>query len=218
MTENRPLSLSLDSLTKRFGRQAVLNQASARFEGGGIYGVAGPNGCGKTVLLKCMCGLLPIDGGSVTLGAHAQAAPPKGSFGVVIETPGFLPQFSGYENLRMLARLSRGVGKEDVYAALDALNLTDVAKKKVGKYSLGMRQRLGIAQAIMGDPPVLLLDEPLNGLDQKSVETAYVLLKKLRAQGKIIILASHHKQDIELLCDRVLALNDGRLIPQKTDA
>lgn len=218
MTENRPLSLILDGLTKRFGQQIIFDHVSARFDGGKIYGVIGPNGCGKTVLLKCMCGLLPADGGTVTLGAHAQAAPPKGSFGVVIETPGFLPQFSGYENLRMLARLSRGVGKEDVYAALNELNLTSAAKKKVGKYSLGMRQRLGIAQAIMGDPPVLLLDEPLNGLDQTSVEAAYALLQKLRAQGKIIILASHHKQDIDLLCDRVLELKDGRLIFRKTDA
>ena len=218
MTQSSPLYLILDGLTKRFGGQAVLNQASARFEGGRIYGVTGPNGCGKTVLLKCVCGLLPPDSGAVALGAQAKGPPPKGSFGVVIETPGFLPQFSGYENLRMLAGLSRGVGKKDVDAALDALNLTDAAKKKVGKYSLGMRQRLGIAQAIMGDPPALLLDEPLNGLDQKSVEAAYVLLKKLRAQGKIIILASHHKQDIDLLCDQVLELKGGKLIPREAGA
>lgn len=212
MTDYINQTLRINGLSKRFGQQIIFDRVSARFDGGKIYGIIGHNGCGKTVLLKCICGLIPVDGGTVTLGAHAQAAPSKGAFGVIIETPGFLTQFSGYENLRMLARLSHGVNKEDVCAALSVMGLREDAKKKVGKYSLGMRQRLGIAQAIMGNPPVLLLDEPLNGLDQQSVEDAYTLLKQLREAGKIIILASHHKQDIDLLCDAVYEISDKKLV------
>ncbi|MEG0742691.1 MAG: ABC transporter ATP-binding protein, partial [Clostridia bacterium] len=167
------------------------------------------NGCGKTVLMKCICGLLPADTGSITFD-HAKATMPKGTFGVVIETPGFLPDFSGYANLAMLAGLRRKVCKEEILNVLQDVGLQLDAKKKVGNYSLGMRQRLGIAQAVMDEPPVLLLDEPLNGLDQASVERTYDLLRGLRDKGKIIILASHHKQDIDKLCDEVLDFDDGR--------
>ena len=205
-------TLQLDRLSKHFGSHIILDHITAHFSSGKIYGIVGHNGCGKTVLLKCICGLMPVDDGTVTLNMDRITMNKKGKFGVIIETPGFLPQFSGYENLRMLARLSRDVSKNDIQSVLAMTGLTDVARKKVSKYSLGMRQRLGIVQAIMGKPQVLLLDEPLNGLDQSSVERTYALLQHMRDCGVIIILASHHKQDIDLLCDDVYEIENGQLL------
>lgn len=209
-------TLQLDRLSKHFGSHIVLDNITAHFYSGKIYGIVGQNGCGKTVLLKCLCGLIPVDCGTVALSMDKENINKKGKFGVIIEAPGFLPHFSGYENLRMLARLSRDVSKNDIQSVLAITGLTDVARKKVSKYSLGMRQRLGIAQAIMGKPQVLLLDEPLNGLDQSGVERTYALLQHMRDCGVIIILASHHKQDIDLLCDDVYEIKNGQLFCVKS--
>ncbi|MEG0269454.1 MAG: ABC transporter ATP-binding protein [Clostridia bacterium] len=205
-----PHRLSVQNLSLTFGKHTILRNISHTFTGGNIYGIVGSNGCGKTVLMKCICGLLPADTGNITFD-NEKTTIPQGTFGVVIETPGFLPDFSGYANLAMLAGLRRKVCKEEILSVLQDVGLRLDAKKKVGKYSLGMRQRLGIAQAVMDDPPVLLLDEPLNGLDQASVERTYDLLMRMRDKGKIILLASHHKQDIDSLCDEVLDIDDGLL-------
>ncbi|MDD3401698.1 MAG: ABC transporter ATP-binding protein [Eubacteriales bacterium] len=203
--------LVLCDVKKSFGNRMVLDSISLRMEGGHIYGIIGANGCGKTVLMKCICGLMPIDSGRIALSGYPDSEPPKGTFGAVIETPGFLPQFSGYENLKMLSMLSPVAKKGCINKAIDTMGLTDGARMKVGKYSLGMRQRLGIAQAIMDDPPVLLLDEPMNGLDRDSVDHTYELLIRLRNMGKIILVASHHQQDIDRLCDQVYSMENGRL-------
>ena len=203
--------LVLCDIKKNFGNRNVLDSISLRMEGGHVYGIVGANGCGKTVLMKCICGLTPIDSGRIRLSGFPDSEPPKGTFGAVIETQGFLPQFSGYENLKMLSMLNPVAHKGSIKKAIDTMGLTDVARMKVGKYSLGMRQRLGIAQAIMDDPPVLLLDEPMNGLDRDSVGHTYELLLRLRNIGKIILVASHHQQDIDRLCDQVYSIENGKL-------
>lgn len=193
-----------------FKESVIFSHVSYTFESGKIYGITGENGCGKTVLMKCLCGLLPASEGTITLNDH-YGMPPKGTFGVIIETPGFLPNFSGYTNLKMLASLQQRTTKQEVMACLDAVNLRADARKRVGTYSLGMRQRLGLAQAIINQPPILLLDEPFNALDQASLRKAYAIMEQMRSQGKIIILSSHHSMDIDYLCDEVLELRNGCL-------
>ena len=207
--------LTVTELSKAFRGETVLAGVTQTFVGGSIYGITGGNGCGKTVFMKCLCGLMQPDAGTVRLNDEA-GEPRRGAFGAIIETPGFLRNYSGYANLQMLCSLRRRVKKQEIMALLDRVGLLSAARKKVGKYSLGMCQRLGIAQAIADDPPVLLLDEPLNGLDQEGVEMAYDVLKKMRSEGKIIILASHHREDIKALCDAVFAFSNGKLIQKSS--
>ena len=129
--------------------------------------------------------------------------------GIIIENPGFLPGYSGYQNLKFLAKLTRKIGKKEIMDAMTKVGLEPLSKKHVGKYSLGMRQRLGIAQAIMEDPDILILDEPMNGLDNQGVEDIRKLLLELKEQGKTILIASHNREDIDVLCDHVWEMDKG---------
>lgn len=129
--------------------------------------------------------------------------------GIIIENPGFLPGYTGYQNLKFLAKLTRKIGKKEIMDAMTKVGLEPLSKKHVGKYSLGMRQRLGIAQAIMEDPDILILDEPMNGLDNQGVEDIRKLLLALKEQGKTILIASHNREDIDVLCDHVWEMDKG---------
>ena len=129
--------------------------------------------------------------------------------GIIIENPGFLPGYTGYQNLKFLAKLTRKIGKKEIMDAMTKVGLEPLSKKHVGKYSLGMRQRLGIAQAIMEDPDILILDEPMNGLDNQGVEDIRKLLLELKEQGKTILIASHNREDIDVLCDHVWEMDKG---------
>ena len=205
--------ISVEKLVKRFGNNTVLNGVSVEFEDHKIHGLIGRNGSGKTVLMKCICGLTPITGGSVTvsgkrIGIDCEIIPRAG---VIIETPGFLPNLSGYANLKNLASLTGKIGKDEVRAAISRVGLDPNEKKHVGKYSLGMRQRLGLAQAIMEDPDILILDEPMNGLDKDGVKDMRQYLLDLKAQGKTILIASHSAEDIDVLCDTVVEMDKGAL-------
>ena len=205
--------ISVDKLVKRFGNNTVLSGVSVEFEDHKIHGLIGRNGSGKTVLMKCICGLTPITGGSVTvsgkkIGIDCEIIPRAG---VIIETPGFLPNLSGYSNLKNLASLTGKIGKDEVRAAISRVGLDPNEKKHVGKYSLGMRQRLGLAQAIMEDPDILILDEPMNGLDKDGVKDMRQYLLDLKAQGKTILIASHSAEDIDVLCDTVCEMDKGFL-------
>ncbi len=205
--------ISVDKLVKRFGKNTVLNGVSVEFESHMIHGLIGRNGSGKTVLMKCICGLTPITGGTVTvsgkkIGTDCEIIP---SAGVIIETPGFLPNLSGYANLKNLASLTGKIGKEEIRGAISRVGLNPDDKKHVGKYSLGMRQRLGLAQAIMEDPDILILDEPMNGLDKDGVKDMRQYLLDLKNQGKTILIASHSAEDIDVLCDTVCEMDRGVL-------
>lgn len=207
--------LIADRLCKSFGGQKVLRGASLRLEPGKIYALCGDNGCGKSVLIKCLCGLLPLDAGSVTLlgqpvRAGARLASPPG---VLIEHPGFIESLSAYDNLRYLASIRGLIGKQGLLAALALVGLEGAGKKPVRSFSLGMRQRLAIAQAIMEDPELLLLDEPFNGLDAQARERVSGLLLGFRARGRTVLAVSHHPQDLEALQDCRLLLKDGQIIP-----
>ena len=190
---------------KSFGKAQVLCDVSLDADAGEIVGIVGNNGSGKTVFMKCICGFLKPDSGEITVGGQRVGKDcdfPQ-SLGIIIETPGFIPHMSGMRNLKALAALRGIIGKQEITAVLKSVGLYEARHKAVAKYSLGMRQRLGIAQAIMEDPDVLILDEPFNGLDASAVETMRALLLTLKAKGKTILLASHNAEDIRILCDRI---------------
>ena len=208
---NENIAISVQNVSKSFGQERVLKSVSRSFERGRIHGIVGNNGSGKTVLMKCICGFLIPDGGSITVNGERVGVDvdfPR-DMGLIIETPGFLPNVTGIKNLEILASLNKKVGLEEIAAAIRRVGLDPLMKKPVGKYSLGMRQRLGIAQAIMEDPALLILDEPLNGLDKHGVAEMRQLIKGLKEQGKTILLASHNQGDIDELCDTVCEMDAG---------
>lgn len=200
--------IQVSHVYKAFGKEQVLQDISFDIPEGHIYGVVGNNGSGKTVLMKCICGFLRCDRGIIRVNGKrvGKEVDFPDRLGIIIETPGFLPNLSGYKNLKILASLKERIGKDEIRATLRKVGLDPDMRKPVAKYSLGMRQRLGIAQAIMEDPNVLILDEPFNGLDRYGVVEIRKLLKDLKNDGKSILLASHNAQDIEELCDDVMDL------------
>ena len=205
--------IKVDKVIKKFGSEIALNNVSVEFERGKIYGIVGRNGSGKTVLFKTMIGFLKPTSGRVIvdgkeIGKDTDFAD---HIGIIIETPGFLSAHSGYKNLEYLASIKNMIGKREIKKSMERVGLDPNSKKKVGKYSLGMRQRLGIAQAIMENPDILILDEPMNGLDNQGVEDVREILLHLKNEGKSIILASHHKEDIKVLCDEVYEMDHGKL-------
>ena len=203
--------IELKKVRKTFGEEEVLKELDWKMETGKVYGIVGNNGSGKTVLMKCICGFLPVSGGSVLVGGKyvGQEVDFPESLGVIIETPGFLVNVSGRKNLEILANLRGKLSREDITRVLLKVGLDPDMRKPVGKYSLGMRQRLGIAQAIMEDPQLLILDEPFNGLDHHGVEEIRKILLEQKRRGKAILLASHNSEDIKILCDRVFEMDGG---------
>lgn len=205
--------IEVQNVVKRFRDQVVLKNVSISFEKGQIHGIVGRNGSGKTVLFKCICGLMHPEEGVILVNGKrvGRDVDMPEDIGAIIEAPGFLPNYSGYKNLRFLANIRRKIGKEKILNVLRTVGLDPESRKHVGKYSLGMRQRLGIAQAIMEDPEILILDEPMNGLDNAGVQDIRALLLELKAQGKTILLASHNHEDIAALCDTVHEMDGGVL-------
>ncbi len=212
MEKNKSI-ISVQGVSKDFGHERVLHDITRDFVRGKIHGIVGNNGSGKTVLMKCICGfLIPTEGKIFVHGKQVgrEVDFPPG-LGVIIETPGFLPNVSGIRNLEILASLQKKVGLREIAASIRRVGLDPELKKPVGKYSLGMRQRLGIAQAIMEDPELLILDEPLNGLDKHGVKEMRDLILGLKEDGKTILLASHNQGDIDALCDTVCEMDAGRM-------
>lgn len=194
------------------GKNRILQDISVHFEKGKIHGLIGRNGSGKTVLMKCICGFMKPTSGAVfvegkQIGKDVDFVP---NAGVIIETPGFVPFYSGYKNLHILAELNHRIGREEIEDAMRTVGLDPGLKRHVKKYSLGMRQRLGIAQAIMEKPQLLILDEPFNGLDKEGVEQMRTYFLKLKEEGATILLTSHTSEDIKLLCDTVTEMEKGR--------
>ncbi len=208
--------IKVRNVTKTFKEATVLKDVTVSFERGKIYGIIGRNGSGKTVLFKCICGLIPVTQGEMTVLGQSIGdglKVPKG-VGAIIETPGFLPNVSGYRNLYYLASLSGKPDRQRIREVINMVGLDPDSRKHVGHYSMGMRQRLGLAQAIMENPEVLILDEPMNGLDNETVESIRAFLLGQKEQGKTIILASHSKEDISQLCDVVYQMDAGVLSMQ----
>lgn len=208
--------IELTHLGKKYGKNWVLRDISARFVSGRVYGLIGENGAGKTVLLRLLCGLSAPTEGSVTCDGKILGKDMEflSSCGILIEAPGFLPGRTGMDNLLYLDSLAHRPDEQRVRQAMTACGLDPESRKKVGDYSLGMRQRLGIAQAILDDPEILLLDEATNGLDRRGVRDMYQLIRQAREQGKLIVLASHHLEEIADLCDEVYRVEGGSLVPE----
>lgn len=206
--------IKVENVVRKFKENNALNGVSINFEKGKIHGIVGRNGSGKTVLFKCICGFMPMTSGKITVSGKAigKDADIPDNVGLIIETPGFLPNYSGFKNLKLLACIKRKIDDKKIMETMERVGLDPKSKKHVNKYSLGMRQRLGIAQAIMEDPDILVLDEPMNGLDNEGVEEMRELFLNLRNEGKTILLASHNKGDIEYLCDTVREMDHGNVI------
>ena len=205
------IAIKVANVSKDFAQERVLRSVTRKFESGLIHGIVGNNGSGKTVLMKCICGFLVPTEGKITVNGQivGKDVDFPGNMGLIIETPGFLPNVSGVKNLEILASLNKKIGLSEIAEAIRTVGLDPKLNKPVGKYSLGMRQRLGIAQAIMEDPKLLILDEPLNGLDKHGVAEMRTLIKSLKAKGKTILLASHNQADIDELCDTVCEMDAG---------
>lgn len=205
--------IELIHVTKKFGQELILKEVNLTLEQGRVYGIVGNNGSGKTVLMKCICGfLIPTTGLIQVFGSSiGQDVDFPESLGVIIETPGFLTNLTGRKNLEILAGMRRKIGPAEIQQVLEKVGLDPALKKPVANYSLGMRQRLGIAQAIMEDPKLLILDEPFNGLDKHGVGEIRKLLLELKEEGKTILLASHNEEDIRILCDEVYEMDGGVL-------
>ncbi len=206
-------SIKVDNVGLSIKGTTILDSISAVFMPGVISGIVGRNGSGKSMLFKCICGFITPTTGRIMINNidyHKQGKFPN-SVGFVIETPGFLPDCSAYENLLRLACINGKVESDRIKKWIELVGLDPTSKKKVGKFSLGMKQRLGIAQAIMENPDYLVLDEPFNGLDKEGVNDIRKLLLEYKKQGKTILLSSHNPLDISTLCDSVYEMDKGRM-------
>lgn len=204
--------VKVENVTKYFKQEKVLDDVNMNLENGHIYGIVGKNGAGKTVLFKIIAGFIKPSSGKVTVAGKIIGVDRDfpDSLGLIIETPGFLSQYNAYQNLLYLANINNKISKEDIKESIRMVGLDPDSNKKVGKFSLGMRQRLGIAQAIMENPNLIILDEPMNGLDKKGIEDVKELLLKLKGDGKTILMASHYAEDMEI-CDEVFQMEGGKL-------
>lgn len=211
------MKMEIKDLTKKFGDKVVLNHISIQMESGKIYGFVGRNGSGKTMLMKHILGFVYPTEGAVYIGGKQigkELAAPE-SVGAIIENPGFLPDYSGYKNLKLLAMIKGKIGKKEIKEAMELVGLDADSRLHVKKYSLGMKQRLGLAQALMENPDLLLLDEPMNGLDNDGVREIRKVLLEQKEQGKLIIIASHNNEDIEVLCDEIYYFDKGIVSSKK---
>ena len=206
----------VEEVSKSYKGISVLDHVNISFEKGKIHGIIGRNGSGKTVFIKIICGLVQPDEGHVSVNGKeiGKDVDFPESIGVIIEAPGFLPNLSAYRNLDYLASLKGVIGKEEIRNAMSLVGLDPDDRKHVGKFSLGMKQRLGIAQAIMENPDILILDEPMNALDKSGVTEIRELLLRLKAEGKTILIISHNAEDIRMLCDTVHEMDGGKLTRQ----
>ena len=205
--------ITVKNVNLTIGKTQILKDINVSFEEGKIHGLIGRNGSGKTMLMKCICGFIKPTSGEITVDGKRVGKDvdfPK-DMGIIIETPGFIPYYSGYKNLKLLAGLNNRIGKKEIMQSMEQVGLDPKLKRHVRKYSLGMRQRLGLAQAIMENPKILVLDEPFNGLDKDGVKDMREYLLSYKEQGRTILICSHSAEDISLLCDTVCEMDKGSI-------
>ena len=206
--------IEVNNVSLILNKYTILDDVSVKAGKGEAVGLIGGNGSGKTMLMKCICGFNTMFTGEITvkgkrIGKDVEFVPDTG---FIIETPGFIPYMTGYENLKVLAGIKKIIGKKEIREYMKFVGLDPDNKKSVKKYSLGMRQRLGLAQALMENPDVLILDEPFNGLDKGMAERMRDVLVDEKRKGKTILLASHNEHDIDYICDRIYEIDGGRII------
>lgn len=204
-------------VVKRFKEFVALNDVSVNFRKGKIHGIIGRNGSGKTVLFKAICGFMNVNSGEIFVENKKVKPATALDIGIIIEEPGFIEGLSGFKNLKLLSSIKRKINEDEIRNVLGLVGLDPKEKKQVRKYSLGMRHRLAIAQAIMEKPPLLILDEPMSGLDKTGVLEMRKVFQKLKNEGITIILSSHYAEDIEVLCDTVHEMDKGILTKLERD-
>lgn len=207
------ITLKMQGISKQFGSQLVLRNVDMEINSGKIHGIVGRNGSGKTVLMKMMCGLMIPTTGTILVNDKQVKSGKRLPYiyGVHFDTAGFIPNLSGKKNLQLLAKLRGIANDDDVELAIEKVGLDPHSKKKVRNYSLGMRQRLSIAQILMEKPDIILLDEPMNGLDSDAVEQVRSILLKEKERGALIVVATHIKEDVDRLCDTVYRVENGNV-------
>lgn len=207
------MKLELKNVSKKFGSNVIIKNVNMVLESGKIYGFVGRNGSGKSVLLKLICGFYSPTSGQILLDGvdYISLNSFPNDTRALIEKPNFLPDISGYENLKLLASIQNKIGTDEILDIIDKLNLTDEKDKKFSKYSLGTKQKLGIAQVLMENPKLIILDEPFNGVEEVTVKKIRKLLSEEKKNDKIIIIASHIKDDIKLLADEVYQVDGGEI-------
>lgn len=205
--------ISLKDVSKSFKGNILFDSVNLNIEKGKIYGIIGPNGSGKSVLFKMICGFIFPDKGSITVQGMeiGKSGRFPDNFGIIIDQPGFIGGKSGFRNLKELAMIRGEITDQQIFKTMELVGLIPNSQQKVKDYSLGMKQKLGIAQAIMENQPVLILDEPLNALDENSVQNIRQLLLTFRTQGRTILITSHNNKDIQILCDQVFRINNFKL-------
>ncbi len=211
------VTIKVDNAVKKFDKYTVLDHVNITCNKGEICGIVGRNGSGKTVLFKSICGFVKLNEGTITVNGKVMGKDMKvlKKAGIIIEEPGFLRNKSGMKNLEYLYMINNKRDKKYLRSVMENVGLDPYSRKKVGKYSLGMRQRLAIAQATMEDQDIIILDEPMNGLDNHGVQEVREYLLQLKKQGKTILIASHNREDIDVLCDKVYEMDNGRVISEK---
>ena len=209
--------IKIEDLSKSIKGALILDNVSITLTSGNIYGLRGKNGSGKTMLMRAMAGLLIPDSGSVIINGktlHKDISFPE-SIGILIENPAFLPQYTGFKNLKLLAGLTGNISDDEIRTALERVGLDPEDKRIYRKYSLGMKQKLGIANAIMGEPDIIILDEPINALDEESVKKIKKVLLEIRDKDKLIIIACHDREELEYLSDIIYEIKDGSIVDRK---
>ena len=206
--------IEIKNVTKFFKNEKIFENLNLVLEENKIYGFVGRNGSGKSILFKLICGYCLPDKGEILINGKkiGKEIDFPENLGALIENPGFMKYETGFKNLYYLAKIRNEITNMDIRETMRMVGLDPYLKKHVGKYSLGMRQRLGIAQAIMEKPRILILDEPMNGLDENGVMLIRKIILQYKKDNRVILLASHNKEDINILCDEVFELNDGKLV------
>lgn len=207
------MKIDVKNYTKLIKKKTILDNVNISFESGKIYGLHGKNGSGKTMLLRAICGLILPTSGEVSIDGKVIGKDIEfpDSVGIIIENMTMLTDYTAFDNLKILTKIKKIATDEDIRSALENVGLNPDDKKKVKAFSLGMKQKLNIAQAIMEKPKLLLLDEPTNALDEESVKDVRKLLLEMKEQGVLIIIASHNKEDLEVLCDDLVEIYEGRI-------
>lgn len=203
----------IKNVTKKIDKEMVLNDISLSLNSGTIYGLVGRNGSGKSMLLKTICGFVKPDKGYVIVNGediYKNNTFPKNT-AALIERPNYLPELTGFENLKMLASINKKIDDTEILNTLKKVNLLDEKDKKFKKYSLGMKQKLGIAQVLMENPDIMILDEPFNGLEEESANKIRKILLEEKEKGKLIIIATHIKEDIDELCNVIFHIDKGKI-------
>lgn len=205
--------IEVKNVSKTIKGHPVLQDVSCDFESGTVYGIYGRNGSGKTMLMRCILGLIFSDSGTINVDGKiiGKDIDFPINVGAIIENPSFFSYATGYENLKLLADIRKVISEEAIRTAIRRVGLDDADKRAVSKYSLGMKQRLGIAQAIMESPDILILDEPTNALDEEGINLFYDIIQQEKARGALVIMASHNKDDIETLADVKIKMSDGKI-------